>query len=103
MDCSLPGSSVHGIVPWGKNIGVGCHFLLQGIFPTQGSNLGFLHWQQILYHRATREVLRFIKGLQRVRQDLATEHSRIYPLLSAKVHLELQDGAGLNNTENFCL
>ena len=37
--------------PWnfpGKNIGAGCHFLLQGIFPTQGSNLhllGLLHWQ----------------------------------------------------------
>ena len=32
----------------GKNTGVGCHFLLQGIFPTQGSNPGFLyhlHWQ----------------------------------------------------------
>ena len=26
----------------GKNIGVGCHFLLQGIFPTQGLNLRFL-------------------------------------------------------------
>ena len=39
MDCSLPGSSVHGIFP-GKNIGVGCHFLLQEIFPTQGLNLG---------------------------------------------------------------
>ena len=29
----------------GKNTGMGCHFLLQGIFPTQGSNLGLLHWQ----------------------------------------------------------
>ena len=32
----------------GKNTGVGCHALLQGIFPTQGSNphlLGLLHWQ----------------------------------------------------------
>jgi len=29
---------------------VGCHFLLQGIFPTQGSNLGLLHCRQILYH-----------------------------------------------------
>ena len=37
MDCSLPGSSVHGDSP-GKNTGVGCHALLQGIFPTQGSN-----------------------------------------------------------------
>ena len=29
----------------GKNTGVDCHFLLQGIFPTQGSNLHLLHWQ----------------------------------------------------------
>ena len=34
MDCSLPGSSVHGDSP-GKNAGVGCHGLLQVIFPTQ--------------------------------------------------------------------
>ena len=37
MDCSLPGSSVHGDFP-GNNTGVGCA-LLQGIFPTQGLNL----------------------------------------------------------------
>ena len=35
-DRSLPGSSAHGDSP-GKNTGVGCHALLQGIFPTQGS------------------------------------------------------------------
>ena len=29
----------------GKNIGVGCSFFLQGIFPTQGSNSGLLYWQ----------------------------------------------------------
>ena len=29
----------------GRNTGGGCHFLLQGIFPTQGSNTGLLHWQ----------------------------------------------------------
>ena len=34
MDCSLPGSSVHGILR-GKDTGVGCHSLLQGIFPDQ--------------------------------------------------------------------
>ena len=36
------------LCPWnspGKNTGVGCHFLLQGIFLTQGSNLSLLHWQ----------------------------------------------------------
>ena len=39
------------LCPWnfpGKNPGVGCHFLLQGVIPTQGSNLSLLcllHWQ----------------------------------------------------------
>ena len=33
----------------GKNGGVGCHALLQGIFPTQGSNPGLPHCRQILY------------------------------------------------------
>ena len=33
----------------GKSTGVGCHFLLQGIFPTQGSNPGLQHCRQTLY------------------------------------------------------
>ena len=44
MDCSPPDS----FCPWdfpGKNAGVGSHFPLQGIFPTQGSNPHLLHWQ----------------------------------------------------------
>ena len=48
MDCSPPGSSVHGDSA-DKNTGVGCHSLLQGIFPTQGLNPGFPHWRQIPY------------------------------------------------------
>ena len=47
IDCSPPGSSVHGDSP-GKNTGVGCRSLLQGIFPTQGPNLCLFclrHWQ----------------------------------------------------------
>ena len=48
MDCSPPGSSVHGYFP-GKNTGMGCHALLQGIFPTQGSNQGLPHCRWILY------------------------------------------------------
>ena len=49
LDCSPPGSSVHGIsqarvLEWGS------HSLLQGIFPTQGSNPGLLHCRQILEH-----------------------------------------------------
>ena len=51
IDCSLPSSSVWNFP--GKNTGTGCHFLLQGIFLTQGSNLSpFVsctgRW--ILYH-----------------------------------------------------
>ena len=42
MGCSSPGSFVHGGFP-GENPGVGCHFLLQGVFPTQGLNRGLLH------------------------------------------------------------
>ena len=48
MDCSPQGSSVHGDSP-GKNTGVGCHALLQGIFPTQGLNPGLPHCKWILY------------------------------------------------------
>ena len=47
MDGSSPGSSFHGDSS-GKNSGVGCYFLPQGIFLTQGSNphlLRLLHWQ----------------------------------------------------------
>ena len=44
MDCSQPGSSVHGIFP-GKNTGVWCHFLLQEIL-THGSSLHLLHLLQ---------------------------------------------------------
>ena len=53
MDPSLPGSSVLGIIGQGqnspgKNTGVVCHFLIHGIFLTQGLNprlLHLLHWQ----------------------------------------------------------
>ena len=52
-DCLLPHElqPARLLYPWdspGKNTGVGCHFLLQGIFPTQRSNLSLLHllhWQ----------------------------------------------------------
>ena len=40
------------LCPWnspGKNTGVGCHFLLQGIFTTQELNLGLLHCRQMIY------------------------------------------------------
>ena len=48
MDCSPPGSSVHGDSP-GKNTGVSSHALLQGIFSAQRLNPGLLHCRWILY------------------------------------------------------
>ena len=62
MDCSPPGSSVHGDSP-GKNAGVGCHAFLQGIFPTQGSNPGLPHCRQILYylsHQGSPRILEWV-------------------------------------------
>ena len=54
MDCSPPGSFVHGNSP-GKNNAVGSHVFLQGIFPTQGSNPSLEHHRQILYHLSHQE------------------------------------------------
>ena len=60
ISCSVVSNSLqpHGLwparllCPWnspGKNTGLGCHFLLQRIFPTQELNLNLLHCTQILY------------------------------------------------------
>ena len=69
VDCSPPISSVHGDSP-GKNVGMGCDAILQGIFPTQGSNPGHPHCRQTLYHLSHQRsprileqvVYRFSKG-----------------------------------------
>ena len=63
MDCSLPGSSVHGDSP-GKNTRVGCHSFLQGIYPTQESNPGLPHCRQIHYHLSHLHVVICIVNLQ---------------------------------------
>ena len=57
MVYSPPGSSVPGDSS-GKNTGVGCHALLQGIFLTQGSNPGIPHCRWIFSNWVTRETLK---------------------------------------------
>ena len=62
INCSLPGSSVHGDSP-GKNTKVGCRALLQGVFPTQGLNPGILHCRRILDylgHQRSPRVLKWV-------------------------------------------
>ena len=58
MNCSKPGSSVHGIL----QARVGIYSLLQGIFPTQESNLDLLHCRQILYQLSYQGRLLLISG-----------------------------------------
>ena len=77
--CAVPSCSVvsdsllpHGLqpakffCPWdspGKHTGVGCHDLLQGIFPTQESNPGLLHCRQMLYqlsHQGSPGILEWV-------------------------------------------
>ena len=71
MEYIPPGSSVHGDSP-GKNTGVGCHALLQGNFPTQGSNLGLPHCRQILFHLSH-------QGSPRILEWVAYPFSRKFP------------------------
>ena len=47
----------HGRYSSGQNTGVGCHSLLQGIFPTQGSNPGLLHCRWVLYQLGSPRIL----------------------------------------------
>ena len=94
VDHNLPGSSVHGDFS-GKNTGVGCHALLQGIFLTQGSNLGLLwllHYKWILYHWAAGKA-----------QDQAIPLLDIYPVQSS--HSVTSDSLwphGLQHTRPPC-
>ena len=56
--------------PWdspAKSIGVGCHFLLQGILPTQGSNPGLPHCRQTLYCLSHRQSGSSIPGILQAR------------------------------------
>ena len=65
--------------PWdfpGKNTGLGCHFLLQGIFPTQGSNTGLLNCRQTLYRLRWRVLIKLKIELL---YDLAIPLLGIYP------------------------
>ena len=67
-DFATPWTAPRLLCPWdfpGKITRVGCHFLLQGIFPTQESSPRFLclpHCRWILYHWATRETPAHVTG-----------------------------------------
>ena len=87
MDYSPPGSSVHGILLPGKNTGVGCHFLLQGIFLTQVLNWGLLHCRQMLYQLSYKGSPRQWDGRLTVLSELVSFKQNIEP--PSRTHSEL--------------
>ena len=110
--------------PWsspGKDTGVGCHFLLQGIFLIQGLNPGLLHCRKILYWlsyqgspRTREEATQWVEGeqeeihrgsnIRRVTGGL-TELPALWSLLgiSVTVGVELESHAGLWTVVAWCL
>ena len=65
-----------------KNTGVYSHSLLQGIFPTQGLNLGLLHCRQILYHLSHQGSPKFQKGL-----SIHSQRLRLFLLRKSEVNV----------------
>ena len=61
----------------GKNTGAGCHALLWGIFPTQGSNPGLLHCRWILYHLRHQGSPRILEWLAYPSSSLAFLNSMV--------------------------
>ena len=66
QSCMTLSNPTRLLCPWdshGKNTGVGCHALLQGIFLTQGSNPGLPHCKEILYqlsHKGSPRILEWV-------------------------------------------
>ena len=69
----------HGLYsPWnspGWNTGVGSHSLLQGIFPTQGSNPGLPHCRRILYQLSHKASPRILKETNAQKHHISARHS----------------------------
>ena len=98
LDCRTPGSCIHGIFS-DKNTGVGCHFLLYGIFPSQQLNprlLHLLHCRRflcMLSHQGSPEICLTPKQIQRQEvlwcctnriPALSTEPQRLQPTTAGR-------------------
>ena len=71
------------LCPWdfpGNSTGVDCHFLLQGIFPTQGLNQGLPHCRQTLYHLSHQGSQMSLKHQPKHTEQLDTKTRSIYML-----------------------
>ena len=82
--------------PWdfpGKSAGVDCHFLLQGIFPTQELNWGLLHCRQTPYRLSHREVNRWSESQCIIDPLIYPELTNILIIYSKKSY---EDSESLN-------
>ena len=80
MDCRL-------LCPWGslgKNMGVGCHAPIQGIFPTQGSNPGLPYCRQILHRQPPGKPWKW-KLLNRVQLFVTPVDYTVHGILQARI------------------
>ena len=97
-DCSLS--------PWnspGKNTGVGCHSLLQGIFLTQGSNPGLQHCRHILYHLSHQGSL-VEQGTSRAdlwRTDIGTDEWFLIQMIQKHIALSRSSTRAFHNSFTF--
>ena len=90
-----PGSSIHGIF-LGKSTGVGCHFLLQGIFPTQGWNPGLPHCRQTLCHLSHQGSPYQLSD--QIRSDQSLNHVRLF---ATPWTLALQASLSITNSRSL--
>ena len=89
-----PTSLLH---PWdfpGKSAGVGCYFLLQEIFPTQGLNPGLPHCRQTLYHLSQQGSPLQAEGPANVKTLLEEWATGRWPGMLACNEQVVQDGGG---------
>ena len=94
MDCSPLGSSVHGDSP-GRNTRIGCHALLQGIFPTLRSNPGLLHCWQILYSLSNQgSLLTNILLTKVLTYSICISHTQKHTCTYRDTHKKLCNSAG---------
>ena len=96
MDYSPPGSSVHEDSP-DKSTGVGRHALLQGIFPTQGSNSGLPHYRQTLYQLSHQD------GLEPILTDIKGKVTAADIWVTQKLDQPLADSAQRLSSCSSCL
>ena len=92
-NCSLPGSFVQGDTP-GKNTGVGCHALPQGILPTQGLNPGLPHCRWILYHLSHQGRLGFNPWVRKIPERRAWQPT---PVFSPRESARTEEPSGLQS------